>query len=337
MKRWQAGDQNVYQYLFPEQWAADQRQARAQKNALELEKEKQRAKEAEALKERKLLESLGILPGTLPLNTAPATTSPAPAVAGGQPAVAPTTKRNIMDLTPEEQVALAASGKTGKTIVETINKAKENAPNKAWLDASSKTFSKVYEGARSAAVKSKDTLDNVDILLGALDKGLYTGTGGEFAQEARRFAASLGFGEFKDTASAGEVFDSIAKGMALEKRDPATGAGMPGALSDADREYLKSMVPNLGKTVEGNRLLLQMIGRMAQRKIEYYDLMNEYIAQNGQLDAGFDKQMKGHKWADLFADLPKVTRKPLVTEKPGTQRGAGQTLTLQDIFFGEAK
>jgi hypothetical protein len=29
VKRWQAGDQSVYPYLFPEQWAMDQRQARA--------------------------------------------------------------------------------------------------------------------------------------------------------------------------------------------------------------------------------------------------------------------------------------------------------------------
>lgn len=40
MKRWQAGDKSVYQYLFPEQWAADQRQAQAHRNALALEQYK---------------------------------------------------------------------------------------------------------------------------------------------------------------------------------------------------------------------------------------------------------------------------------------------------------
>ena len=44
MKRWQAGDKSAYKMLFPEQWAADQRQARGFKNALELEALKQGAK-----------------------------------------------------------------------------------------------------------------------------------------------------------------------------------------------------------------------------------------------------------------------------------------------------
>ena len=41
VKRWQAGDKSVYPYLFPEQWAMDQRQAQAHRNALALEKAKQ--------------------------------------------------------------------------------------------------------------------------------------------------------------------------------------------------------------------------------------------------------------------------------------------------------
>jgi hypothetical protein len=44
MKRWQAGDMGAYKMLFPEQWAADQRQARAYQQALALEKLKQGAK-----------------------------------------------------------------------------------------------------------------------------------------------------------------------------------------------------------------------------------------------------------------------------------------------------
>lgn len=44
MKRWQAGDMGAYKILFPEQWAADQRQAQAFKNALALEAMKQGAK-----------------------------------------------------------------------------------------------------------------------------------------------------------------------------------------------------------------------------------------------------------------------------------------------------
>ena len=44
VKRWQAGDQSAYKLLYPEQWAADQRQARGFKNAMAFEALKQGAK-----------------------------------------------------------------------------------------------------------------------------------------------------------------------------------------------------------------------------------------------------------------------------------------------------
>ena len=44
MKRWQAGDQSAYKMLFPEQWAADQREMMKHRNALALEAAKQGAK-----------------------------------------------------------------------------------------------------------------------------------------------------------------------------------------------------------------------------------------------------------------------------------------------------
>lgn len=46
MKRWQAGDQSAYKMLFPEQWAADQREMMKHRNALTLEAIKQGGKDA---------------------------------------------------------------------------------------------------------------------------------------------------------------------------------------------------------------------------------------------------------------------------------------------------
>lgn len=44
MKRWQAGDMGAYKMLFPEQWAADQREMMKHRNAMALEALKQGAK-----------------------------------------------------------------------------------------------------------------------------------------------------------------------------------------------------------------------------------------------------------------------------------------------------
>lgn len=46
MKRWQAGDMEAYKMLFPEQWAADQREMMKHRNALALEAAKQGGKVA---------------------------------------------------------------------------------------------------------------------------------------------------------------------------------------------------------------------------------------------------------------------------------------------------
>jgi len=90
--------------------------------------------------------------------------------------------------------------------------------------------------------------------------------------------------------------------MALSARSTAQGGGMPGAMSDADRDFLVKMMPGIKNTPEGNRLMIKVMQRMEQFKIGYNTEMQNYLLDNGA--RGMPQHMS--KWAkenSFFEDL----------------------------------
>jgi hypothetical protein len=63
-----------------------------------------------------------------------------------------------------------------------------------------------------------------------------------------------------------QAFNALANQMTLQARSTANGTGMPGAMSDADREFLRQMVPGLEKQKGTNRALLDIMRRLAERE-----------------------------------------------------------------------
>jgi hypothetical protein len=80
---------------------------------------------------------------------------------------------------------------------------------------------------------------------------------------------------------------------------------MPGAMSDADREFLVSTVPGLGTTPEGNRVLLEARRRLARRQQEVAEFVDEYAtAHGGNLDGGVVRAIRERfSSRPLFDDL----------------------------------
>lgn len=72
-----------------------------------------------------------------------------------------------------------------------------------------------------------------------------------------------------------QATDSVLKQFALKLRDPAGGGGMPGAMSDADREFLVGMLPGLAKSPQGNRQLIRILSAIEQRKIDEAQIVNK--------------------------------------------------------------
>lgn len=160
--------------------------------------------------------------------------------------------------------------------------------------------------------------------LGSLLDQTYTGAGGEALQELATVANSLGIdtSDIGLDADAGQAARALSRKMALELRNPAGGAGMPGAMSDQDRQFLVSMVPGLSSTPEGARLILNSRIRVEQRNKQVADLAAAYEERFGRIDSGFFKKLA--QWSSqnpLFSDEERAAMKAAgkKSDKGGTQ------------------
>lgn len=145
----------------------------------------------------------------------------------------------------------------------------------------------MIKGAQSARMKL-GTLSRLDQLLS--DPSIYTGAGAQKLLSAKKMlkAAGVDVGD----VSGPEAIQAIGNQFALELRNPAGGAGMPGALSDKDREFLQASVPGLGQTPEGNRKIVDYMKRVAQRSIDVERLRQDYVKKNGRLNEGFYRELE---------------------------------------------
>ena len=150
-----------------------------------------------------------------------------------------------------------------------------------------KFYGEVYGDAQKAGFNAQATNAKLDALGQSLER-TYSGTGGQTVLDLKKAAKALGMDV--EGVPEGEVSRAIGRELALTLRNPSGGAGMPGALSNSDREFLESMVPGLSTTSEGNKLLLDFHKRINTRNIEVAKIMRDYRRQNGQVDEGlFDK------------------------------------------------
>lgn len=188
----------------------------------------------------------------------------------------------FLQLSPEQMAAFEKYVKMKQSgpsvVVNTGDKAQETEIGKYW----GQKYGQIMDGAQLAPNKLAQ-LDQLESLLSM--PGVYQGTGGQAVLDAKRLARSLGI-EVEGVAET-EAASAIGREMALSLRNPAGGAGMPGALSDKDREFLESMTPGLSKTAEGNRRIIQAQRFLAQRSLEVAELVRKYEAEHGRLDSGF--------------------------------------------------
>ena len=166
-----------------------------------------------------------------------------------------------------------------------------NAGEKAGSVEMGKLFAKRYDNIQSAADNAQETLANTDQLKAGLEMGTRTGALGEFEGTVRSYAQLLGVGNVEKLAGA-ELINATRNKMSLLMRSPDSGMGMPGALSDRDLKFLKDAQPGLERSPVGNSVMIDAIERMAQRKLDTARLADEYVAKNGQLDAGFNTQLR---------------------------------------------
>lgn len=189
-----------------------------------------------------------------------------------------------------------------------------------------KRYAERYFELAKNADGAQQIIDNLDAVGEALDTGIRTGALGEVEQAARKFGVAIGIPE-ADIAKveAGELVQTISNRMALQVRAPGgESGGMPGAMSDADRTFLKETVPGLLKTPGGNRQLIAIMKAAAQRHQAIHDMAVDYAEENGgQLGPGFDRQVREYVKnnplsASVASDKPRGVK---TTTVPGVPAG----------------
>lgn len=146
-------------------------------------------------------------------------------------------------------------------------------------------FGEAYSQIQQAGFNSQAKLNRYN-RLGELLEGVETGKFAETGVEVAKAARTLGLNVDPSLANK-EAALALSSEIALELRNPSGGAGMPGAMSDKDREFLAGMVPGIDKTPEGRRLMLTTARKLAQRDADVARMARDYRKKNGSLDEGF--------------------------------------------------
>ncbi|MBD2222702.1 hypothetical protein H6G33_37925 [Calothrix sp. FACHB-1219] len=148
-----------------------------------------------------------------------------------------------------------------------------------------KFFGDAYASMQNAGFSAQSKVNRYD-RLGQLLDGVNTGKFTSAGLEVAKAANALGFTLDPNMANK-EAAQALSSEIALELRNPAGGAGMPGALSDTDRQFLVSMVPGLASTPEGRTLMLETSKKIAKRDMDVARMAREYRKRNGSIDEGF--------------------------------------------------
>lgn len=236
----------------------------------------------------------------------PAFMSPGAAVRTGArpaaPEVAPSELANLQN----ERATIAAASPSDPRLREydaRIGALGRGAAQDAYSVESDKAFAKQNQDVQSTAASAQSRLSTLGYIGRLLDApNMDTGAGAEGRLQLRKAAQALGI-DVGDVGSA-EALAAVSNQFALELRNPESGAGMPGALSDSDRRFLQSMVPGLQNTPAGNRQILGFASRVAQRAVDVERLRQEYVRQHGRIDEGFAAAVSNYAAANpLFPEV----------------------------------
>jgi len=236
----------------------------------------------------------------------------------------------------ERDVAATEAGKRGTTVSVGGPSIVSEKSQGSFGTQIGKDWAAKYTGMQQAAMEGTKRLANLS-QMDRLLENVQTGTFATTKLALSKALGGMGFDPQKMSWLAGlsneaqigqaEAATALANEMALQLRNPAGGAGMPGAMSDKDREFLTSMIAGLGTTREGRKLMLEFQRRLIQRDKEVALLARQYRAQSpsGVVDDGFYEVLEQNFQAqDMFADqydpaqLPRVTNPAELEQiKPG--------------------
>lgn len=162
-----------------------------------------------------------------------------------------------------------------------------------------------YVQLQDASASASEQLSMFDAVEQGLKSGVRTGLAADAEQTFRKFGTLLGMDTDPTKIAGGELVTAVQNRMALQMRNPESGMGMPGSLSDKDIEFLKAAQIGMGTSGPGNETLMQVYRRLASRKIDLANLADEYVQGPGKGSMmGFGKYASEYnKLHPMFEDL----------------------------------
>ena len=147
--------------------------------------------------------------------------------------------------------------------------------DKAFLGRAGTLGADALKEITDAEVKSKSTQFTFKAMDRLLDR-FESGRLADWEKQAQRWAEALGIEVDTENLSAKEAFSSIANQLALQSRNMGPGQILAGQMSDKDVQFLKDMNPQLIISKGGNKLIIRMRGRIAERQVEIAKLAREF-------------------------------------------------------------
>jgi len=209
------------------------------------------------------------------------------------------------------QAALKRAGASSQTVI--------NKQEGAEAKTVGEFFGGSYADIQKAGMNASSKLNRYD-RLGSLLEGVSTGKFTPFGVEVAKTAESLGI-KIDPSLPNKEAAQALSGEIALELRNPSGGAGMPGAMSDADRQFLVSMVPGLTTTPQGRKLMLDTARKLAQRDQDVARLAREYRTRNGSIDEGFYNMLSA--WSAQNPLFPQSSVMRANPNAPSAPKAAG--------------
>ena len=140
-----------------------------------------------------------------------------------------------------------------------------------------------YKGAQSTLETTQPKLGTIEVMGQLLDQ-INTGKLQPAVADIKGWADAFGISvPGIEKLAPAQAFNALANQMTLQARSTANGTGMPGAMSDADREFLRQMVPGLEKQKGTNRALLDIMRRLTLREQEIASIKLRYFDKYGTM------------------------------------------------------
>jgi hypothetical protein len=171
----------------------------------------------------------------------------------------------------------------------------------AFDTATAQGSAKRYNDLQAASLSANGKIASLD-RIGQLLKGYQGGSLSNFGMQAGKLANSLGWHDFDPKLPDKEAAVAIGNQLALQLRSTASGGGMPGSMSDADRTFLVASTPNLAQTAEGRQKLIDYEKAVLERQKTVAQMARQWRTKYGRLDAadpsGHSFQSNLQSWAD---------------------------------------